>query len=304
MRTDIPALLLEHFRRDSSTIALLWAIERKDGIYVRGTEHDQDIELVGSENTTGDIDLTGRYLANASITASDFKSNSDMAVDNTEVEGIIQQPPYSELRDLNVRDLEGGMFDFAPVYVIACNWRDPSMGHVVLRTNFLGEVSRDSDFRYRTEIRGMSQVLSQSILWTYGERCRVLRLGDDECKVDVDSLTQHVTVTSVESRRRFHVTDISAFDEQWFGGGIIRCVSGENVGIEREVKRDNRLGDHGFIDLWDAFPLDVGVGDLFELEPGCDRTLDTCIDKFDNALNNRAYGVLIPGSLELLKGPT
>lgn len=309
MRTDIPALLLQHFQQDSSTLALLWAIERKDGIFLRGTEHDDDINLIGGVNYT-DPELAGLYSTNASITASDITSNSDMSVDNAEAEGIIQQPA-TVITDLTVRDIEGGLLDMAPVWVIACNWRDPSMGHVILRTGYLGEISRDSDGRYRTEVRGLVQLLQQSILDTYGERCNVKRLGDHRCNppplndgVDIDALTETVTVTSVESRRRFHVTDISGFDEQWFGGGIIRGLSGDNVAIEREVKRDNRLGDHGFIDLWTQFPLDVAPGDTFELEPGCDRTITTCREKFGNVRNIQAYGVLIPGVLELLKGPT
>lgn len=303
MRTDIPALLLEHFQRDSSTIALLWAIERKDGLFVRGTEHDQDIELVGDVNYT-DIDLAGTYPSNASITMSDITSNSDMSVDNTQAEGILQQEPVTVIRDLNVRDIEGGMFDMAPVWVLACNWRQPSMGHVVLRRGYLGEISRDSDFRYTAEVRGLAQLLQQTILETYGERCSVRRLGDSRCRVDVASITETVTVTVADSRRRFHVTDISAFPEQRFAAGIIRGLTGENVTVEREVKRDNRDGVHGFIDLWDALPFDVQVGDTFELEPGCDRTITTCHDKFDNVVNIQAYGVLIPGVLELLKGPT
>lgn len=303
MRTDIPALLLEHFRQDSSTIAILWAIERKDGLFIRGTEHDEDIELFGGANYT-DPDLAGIYSSNASITVSDITSNSDMSVDNTEAEGIVQQAPYTVISDLTVRDIEGGMLDMAPVWVLACNWRDPSMGHVVLRTAHLGEISRDSDGRYRTEVRGLVQLLAQSILDTYGERCNVDRLGDERCRFDVASLTITVTATSVESNRRFHVAGLGTLPEQWFAGGVIRSMSGDNIGIEREVKRDNRNGDHGFVDLWKAFPLDVQVGDQFEMEPGCDRTIGTCRDKFDNVVNMRAYGVLIPGVLELLKGPT
>lgn len=301
MRTDIPQALLEHFRADSSTLALMWAIERRDGVMIRGTEHDQDIDLPAP----GDPDnLGGLYLSNSSITASDISSNSDLSVDNTEAQGTIQQAPYTVISDLTVRDIEGGQLDMAPVWVLCCNWRDPSMGLAVLKTAFLGEISRDSDFRYQTEVRGLTQLLSQSILDTYGERCNVKRFGDERCKFDVASVTIAVTATTVETRKRFHVSGITTEPEQFYRGGIIRGVTGANAGIEREVKRDNQSGDHGFIALWDQWPLDVTTGDTFELEPGCDRTLPTCRDRWDNLLNNRAYGALIPGVLELLKGPT
>lgn len=301
MRTDTPLALLNHFRQDSSTIALIWAIEMRDGTFIRGTEHDRDIVLTlgGSPQD----ELEGEYETNSSITVSDITSGTDMSVDNTDAEGTIQPAPYTVIRDLTVRDIEGRNLDMAPVWVAAVNWRDPSMGYHILRRGFLGEISRDSDGRYKTEVRGLTQLLSQSILQTYGERCNVVRFGDARCKFDVASVTETVTVTSVESRKRFHVTDISALEEQFFRGGIIRGLTGENQGIEREVKRDNRLGDHGFIDLWDPLPIDVAPGDTFELEPGCDRSLEMCRDRWDNMLNNRAYGVLIPGVLAILRGP-
>lgn len=302
MRSDIPPALLEHLRQDSSTPALLWAIERRDGLFIRGTEHDLDIVIpsVGSPQD----ELAGLYLANASITASDITSNTDMSVSNTEAEGTIQPPPYTEITDITVRDIEGGQLDMAPVYVMVCNWRDPSMGYGILRTAHLGEISRDSDGRYRTEVRGLAQLLSQSILQTYGERCNVVRFGDARCKFPVATVTITVTVTSVDSRRRFHVSGITTQPEQFFGGGVLRGLTGNNEDIEREVKRDNRGGVQGFIDLWAEMPLEVEVGDTFALEPGCDRTLPTCRDRWDNVVNIKAHGALIPGVLELLKGPT
>lgn len=300
MRDDVPLALLEHFRQDSSTLALLWAIERKDGYMIRGTEHDQDIEL--PDGSPSDP-LAGVYYSNASITASDITSNTDMSVSNTEAEGTIQRAPYTEIRDLTVRDIEGGLLDTAPVYVMACNWRDPGMGYIILRRGFLGEISRDSDGRYQTEVRGLAQLLAQSLLDTYGERCNVKRLGDERCKLDLASFTITVTVTDVTDRRSFHVSGITTQPEMYFSGGTLRGLVGANEGIEREVKRDNANGEHGFLSLWDMLPLDVEVGDTFVLEPGCARDIDTCIEKFDNVVNFRGYGALIPGSLALLKGP-
>lgn len=306
MRLDIPLALLEHFRQDSTTLALCWAIERKDGLFIRGTEHDADIQLpatigLGSPSvSTGDVG--GLYRTNASITASDITRSSDMSVDNTEAQGTIQQTPATVITDLTVRDIEGGLLDNAPVFVLACNWRDPAMGYVILTTGHLGKISRDSDGRYQTEVRGLTQLLSQAILQTYGERCSVVRLGDHRCKLDIQTLTTTVTVASVEDNRRFHVTGITE-DPGYYMGGILRGLTGENAGIEREVKRDARNDEPGFLDMWIEWPFDVEIGDTFDLEAGCDRLIDTCRDKFNNVVNIRAYGVLIPGVLELLKGP-
>lgn len=302
MRTDIPSALLEHFQRDSSTLALLWAIERRDGLMIRGTEHDDDIQLETAGSPSDE--LAGFYASNQSITLSDITSPTDMSVPNTEAEGTLQQQPYTVISDLTVRDIEGGLLDMAPVWVMVCNWRDPGAGYAILRRGFLGEISRDSDQHYKTEVRGLAQLLSQTLLDTYSERCNVKRLGDERCKLDISALTTDVTVSSVETRARFHVTGLGSHPEQYYGGGIIRGLTGANQDIEREIKRDNTGGSLGFISLWDEFPLDITAGDTFVVEPGCARDIGTCRDKFDNVVNFRGWGALIPGVLELLKGPT
>lgn len=64
----------------------------------------------------------------------------------------------------------------------------------------------------------------------------------------------------------------------YFSQGVLEFTSGDNAGVKRTV----RLHESGSILL--TLPLlDLPeIGDQFKLYPGCDKRLDTCINRFNN----------------------
>lgn len=300
MRT-VPAGILANLQADVADTAICWLVEKNNGTYIRGTEHDDDIAVppLGSPDT----DIPGSYLAGSNISGSDVKSSSDMSVDNTEVDGAISDNDVT-VTDLTVADIEGGLFDNAPVTLFLVNWKNPENGVVILRRGFLGDVSRDSDFHYKTEIRGLAQLLSQNIIRSYSETCDVVRLGGFRCNINIAPMTITATVTAVTNRKRFTILGFTDESNGFFSLGILKGLTGANVGFERQVKNDSFNNTFGFLDLWDPMPADVEIGDTFSLEPGCDRRVTTCTSKFGNINNYQGYGLYIPGILALLKSPT
>lgn len=300
---SIPAGLAAHLQLDNTNLAFLWTIELKNGRFIRGTEHDGNVTIPPSGDSPADPNA-GTYIAGANVTGSNVKSSSDMSVDNLETVGAFQED--TRITDVTVDDIESGLLDNAPVQVLVCNWKDPSLGYVLIRRGLLGPISRDSDARYTTEVRGLTQYLTQTIVQTYSERCNVVRLGDARCKFDVAAATVTGTVTSVTDRKSFAADlAIGSPSPLWgFSGGELTFTSGANAGFSREVKSD--VGSplpSGALSLWDELPEDAEVGDTFTLTPGCDRLLGTCRDTFDNLVNFRGYGVFIPGVNALSKGP-
>lgn len=296
---SIPAQLLADLRADTTAIAFLWAIEMKDGRMIRGTDHDLDITIPSTGGSPADP-FEGTYFAGSNITPGDIAANSDMSVDNLEVAGAIQEAGATVL-DVTVDDIEGGFLDAAPVSVLVCDWRNPSHGYYAVKRGFLGAISRDSDFKYTTEVRGMTQLLTQIVVQTFSDKCNVVRLGDARCKFNVATATFTGVVTAVASRQSFTVT-VSGSPTFSFAGGVITFTDGLNGGFFREVKGDP-LTNSGVVTLWEEMPANVQIGDTFSLEAGCDRTLATCRDTFANIVNMRAYGVFIPGILAIMAGP-
>lgn len=67
--------------------------------------------------------------------------------------------------------------------------------------------------------------------------------------------------------------------------GEIRMTSGANAGISRTMRTHN----DGNIEVYDPFDFAIAVGDTFKVYPGCDKSGQTCDEKFSNYLNFGGY---------------
>ncbi len=293
MKTIAPALQT-HLNGDTTTLALCWAITKRNGDFIRGTTHDRDVTVASGS-------YAGTYKASSNITPSNVKSNSDLAVDNLDVSGAWADNTVRV--DITRADIEARNLDFASVRTFFLNWARPNDGQVPMRSGFLGPIRYDSSGTYTTEVRGLAQLLQQNIVQTFSDRCTVKHLGDTRCGVDVAALSITATVASVVSRREFTVSGIIAQPAGYFALGNLVGLTGDNAGFLRQIRIDDVSSETGHVSLFEAFPEDVVIGDTFTMSPGCDRLLQTCIVKFNNLHNNRAYGVLIPGIDVLLAGP-
>lgn len=292
----IPVALATHLRQEQTSLAICWVITKNYGGIIRGTEHDQNIVIPSGT-------YAGTYYAGANITGSDLRSSSDLAVDNMDVEGAIPASTDVVL-DVTVQEIEAGALDGAPVTVFVCNWTRPGDGVMVARSGNLGQLSRDSDQRYKTEVRGLLQKLSQQIGYTYGERCNVQRFGDARCGFNVETLRMDATISEVTSRRRFAAVTGSPVPTYLYPlGGEVTFTSGENAGFTRQVKRQTLNAGVLTIELFEPMPYDVEQLDGISVIPGCDRLWETCRFVYGNILNFRGYGLFIPGALQMLAGP-
>lgn len=108
-------------------------------------------------------------------------------------------------------------------------------------------------------------------------------------------------VQAVESRTTFtaSLNEPRAVDG-WFAGGVLTFESGANEGQAVEVKAWSQAP--GRIELYLPTGYPVLPGDLFRVHPGCDKRLDTCIERFGNVLNFRGEPY-VPGPDLLMTYP-
>lgn len=304
----IPPLLLAELQADMTSLAYIWTIEMADGRVIRGTEHDVDI-VIPPSGSSPDL-FAGRYFAEANVTMGDIQSSTDLSVDNLSVDGAVpdktrDSPVAYTVLDVTVDDIESGLLDLAPVTVLVCSWRNPSHGYWIAKTGTLGAINRDSDGKYTTEVRGLTQQLAQTIIRTFSVSCDVVKFGDARCKFDVAAhiITGHVT--AVTNRLQFTVDLALASPADGFSyvGGTLTFTSGKNQNFSREVKVDPNANS-GVAVFWEQFPDDIEDDDTFTLSPGCDRQYTTCRDVYLNLVNFRGFGVFIPGVNALTAGPT
>lgn len=282
-----------------TSLTICWKITKTNGEFLFGTEHDRDILItVGA--------LAGTYPAEFNITGSDSRTTSDLSVDNLEVDGSVDQLIGTSVQ---VADIESGVLDGASVIVFLVDWTDPDDDQVIIRAGYLGAIQRDTDGRYKAEIRGLMQKLSQQIGQNYSEQCNVVRFGDVRCGFDVASITQPSTVVSVTNRKSFVVTLVAAsgvtLPVYLPRGGEVTWTSGDNAGFTREVKvmALDSSGDM-VIELYEEAAADIQVGDGVDIVPGCDRLATTCRYLYDNFVNYRGYGLFVPGAMAMMRGNT
>lgn len=290
MRT-IPVDLLSDLQNAVTSLAICWRVTRRDAVLILGTSCDRDVLIVDSSS-----DLAGTYVAAAGITGSNIQSSSDLSVDNSEITGRVLAADDVSVFDLKAADIEAGLFDDARVTIFMTNWKDPTRGILILRDGNIGAITRTSEGKYTAELRGLSQRLRQNLIQTYSVTCNA-ELGDARCKFPLSTAVAGGTVDAVTDRSRFDSTltgVTSGIDS--FIGGLLTWLTGDNAGYSMEVKNDAIISTvPGTILLYEPMPNDIQIGDTFSLTPGCDKTISTCRDVFDNIINFRGHGVLVPG---------
>jgi len=213
MAKTITATLETHISQSVTTLATLWKITRTDGEILRLTDHDLNLTFDGEE-----------YLAQDGYSASQIQSRDNMNVDNLEAQGLLQDS--NTLLDdsrISKADLKDGKYNGAAVEIRVVNWQDTGAGSgaMILKTGTIGEVKLQKYNSYETEIRGLTQKLTQQVGEVYGSPCRA-NLFDDRCSNAValdgpsrEAFLEEAHVSSVTSNRVFTLPTNSASNYQF-----------------------------------------------------------------------------------------
>lgn len=263
MAKTISAGLQTHIESETTALAQCIKVERVDGTVLGFTSHDADIVYDGVT-----------YEADSAVDPSAIQHNSNLEVPNIQLSGLIDSDQVTEA------DIRAQKFDGAEIWVFWINWSDTSQGPIKMLRGWLGE-ARLLRGIWTVEVKGLAAALQDNILKIYQPECEH-NLGDANCGFDVDSITQSGTVAAVTDNRTFTTSGLTISADDEFNQGVLTWTSGNNSGLIAEVK-DSTLA--GAITLYLKQPLDVQVGDEFDIYPGCDKSLSTCIDTYDNVLN-------------------
>jgi len=260
-----------HIAQGVTTLCWCWKLTREDGTVQGFTDHDQNVTFGGVT-----------HVAATGFTASEVQSSLGMNVDNLEVQGALSSS------DLNEADLAAGRYDGAAIEIWRVNWSNPSLG-VLMRKGTLGQVKRGKT-GFAVDVQGLMQQLNQPIGRAYNYSCDA-DVGDSRCKIDLTNPAYNGTgaVTAVTDNRRFMVSGLGSFANQFFTSGKLTWTAGANAGGAMEIKRHAISAGTVSIELWQAMSEAVAVGDAFKITVGCDRTFTTCKTKFANAANFRGF---------------
>lgn len=281
---SLSTALRDHLAGETLSLATCWKVTLLDGTVVGFTDHDVNLSV---------DDVT--YLAATGFTASAVDTKAALNVDNLELAGMLSSPTITE------GELVAGRWDYAAIEVFQVNWAAPADGRVMQRKGRLGEVSI-SGSGFRAEIRGLLQALQQTLGEVYSPACKA-DLYDVRCKVPqtegVFKFSGQSVGAILSAQRRW--TDAALVQpDGFFTAGSVLWTSGDNAGLEKEIKTHAAGGD---ITLEEAMPYAVEVGDEYTIWAGClKRFSEDCGLKFSNQENFRGFPH-IPGNDQMLKGP-
>jgi uncharacterized phage protein (TIGR02218 family) len=281
----LPPGLQSHLSSGTTTLCWCWKIARHDGTTQGFTDHDLPVAFDGVT-----------YEASSGFTASEVQSTLGLAVDNLTVMGALNSDTINE------DELAAGVYDDASIEIWRVNWASPDQ-RVLMRKGNLGQVSRGKT-AFQAEVRGLAHKLNQSVGRCYGYSCDA-DLGDARCTIDLSdpAFDGTGTVASATDNRRFVVSGLDAFADQWFSGGKLVWTGGANAGRAMEIKRHGVVGANVSIELWQAMSDTVAGGDAFTVTAGCDKQFSTCKAKFDNAINFRGFPYM-PGNDAVVSSPS
>jgi uncharacterized phage protein (TIGR02218 family) len=116
--------------------------------------------------------------------------------------------------------------------------------------------------------------------------------GDAMCTFNRAGLATTITAQA-GSNQAMIVTSLSPTPATLFDQGTIVATSGANTGQSRTIAQLSG----GNVQLLKAWLEPVAVGDAFELLPGCDHTLATCQNTFDNLSHYGGFPYIPPPEL-------
>lgn len=262
------------------TLCTCWQLSRADGIAFLVTDHDQPVSLDGF-----------LYSPAGGFNSTAIHRDSSMKNRNREFSGVL------EIEAITNADLKAGLYRDQQVIEFLVDWEHPERGAIyqnvywIENTTYTGET-------WNISLLGMTGWLRREVGDRYDRICR-FSVGDDMCGVDVVGLSQNGTVASIVSGKlAFTATGLTQPDG-YFTDGLLTWTSGLNSSLPFEVQ----TWASSTITSWLQTPYPIQVGDTFNVQPGCDRLVNTCINRFNNIARNGSFRYM-PGTDRMLSTPT
>jgi uncharacterized phage protein (TIGR02218 family) len=280
----ISASLQEKLDSGASTFCNCWRVTRRDGAVQGFTDHDLDIVFSGVT-----------FRAGGALAATQIESGVGFAAGTGDVAGALSDDGVRE------EDLLNGVYDDASVEIWLVDWSAPE-DRLLLDVATIGEVTR-GEFAFSAELRSGAHYFDQQRGATYQRNCAA-DLGDARCGVDVTSAAYSASGVIASATRETLIATLSgAFEPDFFSNGVLTFTSGANIGARFSVKAHRQDAAAATLSLWSAPARAIQVGDVFSIVAGCDKSPDSCRNKFANIVNFRGFPHM-PGNDRVIAYPS
>jgi uncharacterized phage protein (TIGR02218 family) len=231
----------------------------EDGVKLAFTDHDQDIELEGTN-----------YCANGLLHYSAVESFLGLNSDNLAVKIAMDDhlKAAQSAKDLSTAKAEIHLVDYI------CD----DKFHIF--SGRPGQLSWGEDY-LAIELKSLRELLGNHIGEIYSATCRA-DFCDDKCKLASKKFTKELIVTNVPDEMSLDSSDLIE-EDGYYNYGQATFLSGNNLNQKFDIRVhcNRRLTFH----MMPSYV--INIGDRFAVIAGCDKRFATCYNKFSNAINFR-----------------
>lgn len=265
--------IYDYLKKDLTTITTCWRITLSNGELISFTEHDKDITINGIE-----------YKSDMLISSTAMESRSGLIPNNLDIELSLPliDPCKTDGSDYEEASVEVELIDFANTSNIPIQIFCGYITSTTITTSSL-----------KATIQSYSDKLNNTIGEVYSPLCRA-DFCDFKCKLSEDSFSFIYSITKIIDKITFFSEEAIAIENGLLNYGKIKIIEGVNLGMTFDIKENI----NGIIIITTPPIQDFSVGSRYKVTMGCDKKFETCINRFNNAINFRGEPN-IPGYDEL-----
>lgn len=258
-----------------TSIAMCWRMERADGAGLALTSHDEALLREGI-----------RFSPAPGMVPASITRSLGLEPHSAEASGALSSDMLTSV------DLALGRWDAARVIMTAVDWGDADADGIQLISGDLGNIAINGD-EFSVELRGAVAKLENPVCPATSAECRA-QFGDANCRVDLAGRSIIARVIAIDGNQ---LTLDRTVDDRFLLGRL-RYLSDSNCGLGSII-----IGaDDAVLTVRDLPRAGIEPGCRIELREGCDKRLETCRDRFANAINFRGEPHL-PGNDLLTRYP-
>jgi uncharacterized phage protein (TIGR02218 family) len=264
MIKPVSAEFADQLKKSVLTLRRLWRLTPMGRDTLFYTDHDRDLEYDGET-----------YVSEKTFVASAISNQLGTGQANFEITTLLTA-------DITKADVEAGIYSGGRVEVDAIFYDHIDFGVMPMFTGAITGVSVPYKFQAIFSCNGFAGTGQHNLTEMYSPTCRA-EFCDSRCSLDIADFSDAGVVTAVAGIHTFNASGIGA-DLNQYALGYVTWVTGANAGRRNEVQSSG--GTQVRLLIKPAFQIEVG--DTFSIAQGCDKTIVTCEERYNNKINFRA----------------
>lgn len=258
----LTSAITSHIKSELTTVAICWRITLSNGKVISFTEHDNEIDIHGE-----------KYVPAVLVNSTAVESLSGLLPNNLNIE--------ISLTDGSVASSESKYYEGASVDAMIVNFMDSHSDIINIFSGYITSII-STPVSLKAKIQSYSDHLNNTIGEIYSPLCRA-NFCDSRCKLSAENFSFISHIDAMINEVTFFSEDIKNKENGIFNYGYIEVISGADSGDILYIKEN-----HEGIVILSTMPKNkLNQGDKYKAIVGCDKKFETCVNKFNNAVNFR-----------------